>query len=113
MYSCYYNLTTKRVIIEELYYIGESGNVCNRVRNHERLDDWKNRLPKGQTLCFSFAPVAFEDRERVEAALIIRTQPPFNTEHKEQFAYNDTTINTNGDNILLPKTAIVCHGETF
>lgn len=112
VYSCNYNLATDKVRIDELYYIGESENVCNRNSNHERLEDWKRRLKTGQTLCYSVALVSSEDRERAEAALIIKTQPPFNSEHTGQFIYNDTIINTRGKNKYLPAVAVVRNGET-
>ena len=103
VYSCIYNEEKDTVTIKKLIYIGESENVHDRIANHDRLKDWLNSLTAGQTLCYSYAKVSSTDRERAEAALIFEMQPRFNTEHKDQFIYEDTKIVTSGKNRFLPK----------
>ncbi len=110
VYSCIYNKEEKTVTIKKLLYIGESENAHERIANHDRLDDWMNSISSRQTLCYSFAPVTAVDRERAEAALIIKMQPPFNTEHKKEFNYNDTSIATSGKNKFLPVAFSVSQG---
>ncbi len=103
VYSCTYNPSKDTVSIAELLYIGEADNVHDRIANHDRLDDWKAHLSGSQTLCYSCAGVTANDRERAEAALIFRTQPPYNYEHTQNFIYEDTEIITTGKNKFLPE----------
>ena len=112
VYSCVYNKEEKNVTIKKLRYIGESDNVHDRIASHDRLDDWKNSLGTGQTLCYSCAKVSSDDRERAEAALIFKVQPPFNTEHTTEFIYEDTKILTSGKNKYLPDSFIVKKVDT-
>ena len=110
VYSCVYNKEEKNVTIKKLLYIGESDNVHDRIANHDRLDDWLDSLSSGQTLCYSYAKASSDDRERAEAALIFKIQPPFNTEHTKEFIYEDTEIKTSGRNYLLPESFTVKKG---
>ena len=112
VYSCDYNETERTVSLHDLLYIGESSNVHDRICNHDRLDDWLSSLSGRRTLCYSFAPVPFLDRERAEAALIFKMQPPFNTEHSREFIYEDTEILTSGKNCRLPNRLVVRRGES-
>lgn len=112
VYSCVYNKDEKTVTLKKLLYIGESENVHDRIANHDRLDDWKNSLSTGQTLCYSYAKVSSTDKERAEAALTFEMQPPFNTEHKDQFIYEDTEIKTSGKNKFLSASFTVGKGNT-
>lgn len=111
VYSCEAHLKEKTCDIEELLYIGEASDVRERIKNHDRLDDWRRSLTHGQTLCYSFAQVEAEDRERAEAALIFEKQPPYNREHTKEFIYADTVIETSGCNCFLPEQFMVVKGE--
>lgn len=102
VYSCTYNQSSNTVSIKRLLYIGESGDVRGRLSNHERLPDWKRALQFGERLCFAAAKVSPIDRERAEAALIFRCQPPLNNEHTRHFIYEDTEIVTSNKNYKLP-----------
>jgi hypothetical protein len=110
VYTCVYNEDKDTVTLKTLIYIGESDNVHERIANHDRLDDWMDSLRSGQTLCYSYANVSSADRERAEAALIFKIQPPFNTEHTKEFIYEDTEIKTSGRNYLLPESFAVKKG---
>lgn len=92
VYSCVYNSNEKTVSITKLLYIGESEDVHRRIAKHDRLDDWKKELSANETLCYSFAPINEDDRERAEAALIFKHKPPMNKEYFNNFPYTDTKI---------------------
>ena len=66
------------VTINELIYIGESGDVRARMANHEgREACWNGKLAVGETLCYSTAAVTLESaRQQAEAALIFHHKPP-------------------------------------
>ena len=101
VYACTYNANTDKVSIRELIYVGESDNVRNRISNHERLADWKKRLRSNETLCYSFAGVSENDRVRAEAAVIFHHKPPCNTEYRNSFPFDTTTVTTSGRNAML------------
>lgn len=107
VYTCKHNVESNTVSIHKLLYIGESTNVNSRIQNHNRLLDWTKKLRHGEELCYSFAPIASEDRERGEAALIFNHQPPMNEEHKNHFVYNDTKMILSGKIKFLDKSFVV------
>ena len=111
VYRCVYNSDENTVTIKELFYIGESENVNERIANHDRLEDWKGALQAGETLCYSCAKVDEKDRERAEAAMIFKDQPPFNDEHKNGFDYEDTHIIIKGRKSLLSNDYVVHKGD--
>lgn len=96
------NSTNNTVSLRAPIYIGESENVCERLRNHERISDWKKHLKPGETLWYSFAPVIYEnDRFRAEAALIYYHKPVCNSEYITSFPFSSTEIITKGANYGL------------
>ncbi len=97
VYSCVHNHAEKTVSLKRLIYIGEAGDVCLRISNHERLQDWARHLKKGEELCYSFGKVASTDRVRCEAALIFHHKPPENTEYVDAFPYDKTSISLEGE----------------
>ncbi len=99
VYRCVDNGDT--VSIKELIYIGESGNVSDRVSSHEKLPDWKRRLQYGEVLCYSSGAVSASDRVRVEAAMINKHKPVVNVEYKNSFSFDETTISLSGKTALL------------
>lgn len=108
VYRCIHNVPEtdggkSSVALKELLYIGESKNIHDRVRDHDRFEDWKKHLEKGETLCYSYALVGEEDRERAEAALIFHhgEQLPENTEHKDHFGYPATKMVLSGETRFL------------
>jgi len=101
VYACKYDPRAKQVWLHRLIYIGEADNVRQRVAGHEKRDDWRDHLNRGEELCFSFASVQSSDRQRVEAAMIFHHKPPVNEEYKHSFPFDSTTISTSGCNALL------------
>ena len=100
VYACTYNDDDKpkpTVSISKLLYIGEGGEVRDRVSGHELWAEWKEHLAPGQVLCFSAALVSPETtRQRAEAALIFWHKPPVNEEYKHSFPFDTTTISVSG-----------------
>jgi len=101
VYECTHNSEEKTVSIHRLIYIGEAGDVRDRIRNHEKWHAWKSHVRSGNELCFSFGFVQSENRDRVEAAFIFQHKPPENDEYKNEFPFNTTTINTSDKTNLL------------
>ncbi|WP_339171851.1 GIY-YIG nuclease family protein [Anoxybacillus sp. FSL W8-1294] len=101
VYECKHNVSNKTVTIHRLIYIGESDNVNERIKNHEKWDEWKQYVGLGRELCFSFGYVESTYRERVEAALIYEHKPPVNVEYKSCFPFDKTTVKTSGANSKL------------
>ena len=69
--------------------------------NHERKNDWNKHVGWGNELCCNFTPVGSADRNRVEAAYIYEHKPPENTEYKNHFPFDTTTVSTSGRAALL------------
>lgn len=101
VYTCKYNENMNKFYIYELLYIGESSNVKDRIKNHDRLEDWEKEMKEGETLCYTFSPVSESDRERAEAALIYYHKPKLNSEYKNSFPYCDTKIELSGKARML------------
>jgi excinuclease UvrABC nuclease subunit len=98
VYAGKYLAEANRVGLRELIYIGESGNVRDRLANHERLRDWTRQLRTGETLCYAVAKVNSGDRERAEAAVVYRHKPPCNVEYISRFPFDSTHIEISGRN---------------
>jgi hypothetical protein len=107
VYECTYNSEKKTVSLNKLIYIGESGNVRDRIDGHEKYEDWKKHVRRGNELCFSFGAVASSSRDRCEAAMIFKHKPPENTEYRDEFPFDKTTMKLSGKIALLTPTFTV------
>ena len=101
VYECYYDPQEKTVSLKKIIYMGEAGNVRDRIDGHEKWPEWREQVRAGNQICFSFAPVGNLDRERAEAALIFKHKPPTNTEYVNSFPFDQTTVNSKGKTALL------------
>lgn len=101
VYECTYNVNNDTVTIHKLIYIGEANDVNDRIVKHEKWDDWRKGVRKSKELCFSFAYVESNYRNRVEAALIFNHKPPVNDEYKYSFPFDTTTISASGKTSFL------------
>lgn len=101
VYVCRYNETSDAVTLDKLIYIGEAENVRERIDGHEKWPEWRQYVPRGSEICFSFAGVTSPDRERAEAALIYYHKPPCNVEYVDSFPFEDTTVESTGRCTLL------------
>jgi len=101
VYECTYNVSSNTVLVHKLIYIGEGGDVNDRIKNHGNWDDWKKHIQSGNQLCFSYGYVESADRERVEAALIFKHKPLENSEYTDSFPFDKTTIILSGKTALL------------
>jgi len=101
VYVCKHNEEKKTVSLDKLIYIGEAEDAQDRITNHEKWPEWRQCMPKGSQICFSFAGVTSEDRGRAEAALIYYHKPTCNTEYIDSFPFTDTTVESTGSCALL------------
>ena len=102
VYACVHNRAKGTVTLNRLIYIGEAGDVCDRVANHEKWPVWRRQLRQGEELCFNAALIAGDsDRQRAEAAMIFERKPVCNTEYVDSFPFEATTITTSGCNALM------------
>lgn len=96
VYRCTYDKIKDIVSIKQLIYIGKADDLNNRLNNHEKLNDWKNYLQRGEILCICYSLVSKDYNERVEAALINNNQPIENIEYKTSFPFDKTNITLSG-----------------
>ena len=111
VYACTYDKEANTVSIRKLLYIGESQDVKTEVSNNKKWDDWRKHLNKGEMPCFNFAPFEADDRKRVEAALIFHHKPPENSEYRDTFPFDETTVSTLGKNSELSEKFTVPRTE--
>lgn len=99
-YIVKYNEKTQKYNIDELVYIGETKNIKDRQSQHIQSGDY----PTGVKLAFSYALLSGGEayRKRCEAALIYKIQPVWNTENKQSFNHDTTTINSGGNHYGVP-----------
>jgi hypothetical protein len=102
VYTSYYHPQEMTESIRALIYIGEGNDVNGRITSHEKWPDWRRQLRPSEKICFNFAPVRpSSDLERVAAALVFQHKPPENSEGKDSFRFDDTTISVEGKSKLL------------
>ena len=101
----------KTVTLRQIIYVGEAGDVNDRVAKHEKWPKWRQYCGKGNEICFSFAAVNGPDRARGEAALIYRHQPPANDQYKDTFPFDETTMFLEGETGLLESIFVVERDE--
>lgn len=101
VYEASYNQQDVTVSLHKLIYIGEAANVRERIAGHEKYNEWLKHVRPGNELCYSSGSVETLYRERVEAAYIFKHKPPENTEYKNKFPFDTTSIKSTGKTALL------------
>lgn len=101
VYTCSYNASDNSVALKKLVYIGESADVGSRISNHEHQSDWEKHLNKGEQLCYTFGEIGSTYRERCEAAMIFKHNPPVNDKTTSSFPYDQTTLKLSGKTAFL------------
>lgn len=101
VYAAIHNQQTDRVRLLRVLYVGKSVDVRARHQNHEGLASWKAQLSSGETLCYSFAPLARQSLSICEAAMIFKHQPICNDACRDSFSHGATRIRTSGRNACL------------
>jgi hypothetical protein len=112
VYACTHT-QEKKISIRTLIYIGEAEDAHDRIEYHEKWGNWRKHLRQNEEICFNFAPTQPTDRARVEAALIFHHKPPENSEYKDTFPFDKTTIDTGTEkNKCLDTRFTVLRSET-
>ncbi|MBB3182958.1 hypothetical protein FHR95_000482 [Halomonas fontilapidosi] len=93
--------------VERLLYIGESGDVRQRIRHHELREKWSGQLESGQVLCYSVAAATYVYRERLEAAMVNLHKPPVNHDYIDRFPFDTTEMHLRGRTDKLVSQFIV------
>lgn len=108
VYVCTFNPTQKTVSMSLLVHIGHGDNVADEVAKVELWGPWlRHKSSPDQELCFSFASVPPDCRERVAAALIMKHQPVENQKYREEFPFEDTSLSLQGRAVILTPEFIV------
>jgi len=92
-----------KFVIHKLAYIGDSDNANLTVSNHEKNGDFRKYIGDRQIICYSFAPLEKEFRERVKKALILSNSPIGNSLTVKSFEFDKTKISCDGQVSLLKK----------
>jgi hypothetical protein len=105
-------LIPKKIDLNKLLYIGESGNIAAIPKGEPNYSSWENCLKIDEILLFAFASIAPHNRKRAAAALIYYHKPLCNGEEKNHFDYPQTLIRTYGCNRFLTGSFVV-GGEAY
>lgn len=97
----------EKCTLRQLLYIGEAGDVYDRLINHEKLNEWKCFLEYGETLFISIAFIGKSDRKIAEAACIFKHKPPLNVEYVKNYPYEDVEIHISGEHSKLYSEFVV------
>ncbi len=82
VYASTFDTGAGTVTLNRLLYIGEAGDIRDRVSNHEKWQDWKRQMKTGEVICVNAGLISPEaDRQRAEAAMIFKHKPPCNTQY--------------------------------
>lgn len=107
VYECTYNVEADTVTLLRILYIGESDNVNDRIAKHEHYELWRSYLTPGNELCYSTGHMQGPHRTRGKAAFIFKIKPIANTDYKEDFPFDETTMQLTGKTGLLEQIFIV------
>lgn len=105
VYRSKYDVTSDKVTLLEIIYIGQSTDVKSRIANHDRLPDFLKTLSQGETLSYAFAPVLSQDLDVVEKALIIAQKPRLNEQIQTSIDFGDKQFQVSGRCALLKYTS--------
>ena len=97
------NLDHGSFLCREILYIGQAENIRSRHTKHEKRGLFTAELRPGEVLFYSCAPVAKDDLDRVENALVFEMHPKLNDKLTEIFPYETTTVASDGQCSLLKK----------
>ncbi len=84
-----------------LLYVGEAGNIRDRVKNHDKMNVWQFSVKSKNKLGFTHAKVDSFNRLRVKAALVYRHKPEMNDEYLNDFPFHPTILKSSGRTDLL------------
>ncbi len=96
-----------KLTIRKLLYIGDTDNASLTVNEHEKTGEFRKYLGDRQALCYSFAPLDKEFRERVKTALIFTNNPVGNLNLVKSFEFDKTKIICDGQVSLMKKEIVV------
>lgn len=86
---------------DRLLYIGEAGNILDRVKNHDKMNVWQFGIKSKNKLGFTYSKVDSFNRLRVKAALVFHHKPPMNEEYIDNFPFHPTIVKSSGVTELL------------
>ena len=88
-YSCVKR--DKKLLVDELLYIGQAGNLHKRLTQHTQQGDFNPELKDEKVVFYTWAELDGRSLDACEAAMIYHYQPKYNNQHKERFTGHDTT----------------------
>ena len=80
------------VVLKDLIYIGQTYNLYDRIKSHEKKILFNKECQAGETLCYSIAEVLQNDLDVVENSLIFAQKPKLNDQNKDSFNHQ-TPVN--------------------
>lgn len=101
IYRCKYNPKTEKVLLKELFYIGQSKDLNREINQHVRHEEFMSQANEGEEICYAYAQVDNASLDIVENALIYMQQPRLNDNLKESFNHPASEFHFDGCCALL------------
>ena len=80
-----------RLLVHDLLYIGQTGNVRRRLIQHTQEGDFDSELTDDTFVFYTWAELDGRSLDACEAALIYHYKPRYNDKHKDRFSGHDKT----------------------
>ena len=107
VYECRYNQDADTVSLIKLLYVGEAENLRDRINSHPLYATWKSSIKDENEICFATAYVDPKKRTLAKACFIYDLKPVMNSDYKQYFPFEETSVTAVGKTRLLKTNFIV------
>lgn len=104
VYRCTYDLTTNKVTLIEIIYIGKAVDLCDRINHHDKYIQFLETCASGEEICYAYANVSMDDLDIVENALVFAQKPRLNSDLVDSFNHESAVFLVEGRCALLDYT---------
>ena len=80
-----------QLFVDELLYVGQTGNLRNRLKEHTSSGKFKPELDAGKVVFYAWAVLDGRSLTACEAAMISHYRPRYNEQLKDGFRGHDVT----------------------
>lgn len=104
VYRCTYDLTTNKVTLIEIIYIGKAVDLWDRINHHDKYIQFLETCASGEEICYAYANVSMDDLDIVENALVFAQKPRLNSDLVDSFNHESAGFLVEGKCALLDYT---------
>lgn len=104
VYRCTYDLTTNKVTLIEIIYIGKAVDLWDCINHHDKHIQFQETCASGEEICYAYANVSMDDLDIVENALVFAQKPRLNSDLVDSFNHESAGFLVEGRCALLDYT---------